>query len=181
MMQMLEAGGMQILTDKERTADIDNPKGYYEWEPIKQIAKKPELLDEEGLDGRAIKCVSMLVSSLPFKHHYKVIFMTRPIEEVVKSQRKMIGRLATKGAELEVDQLQRGLAAHRNEIRQWLKNAPHMDFIEIDYPALAKDPRPQIAQLVEFLGPQRLPASAEMTKVVDLALYRQRLASDRKD
>ncbi|HEY2799216.1 MAG TPA: alkaline phosphatase family protein [Chthoniobacterales bacterium] len=181
MMQMLEAGGMQMLTDKERSADIDNPKGYYEWEPIKQIAKKPELLDEEGLEGRAIKCISMLISSLPLKHSYKVIFMTRPIEEVVDSQRKMIGRLATKGAELEVDQLQRGLTAHRNEIRQWLKNAPHMDFIEINYPALVSNPQPQIAQLVEFLGLERLPKAAEMTKVVDHALYRQRLATDRKD
>ena len=39
MMQMLAAGGMKILTDKERAADMDNPKGYYEWEPIKQIGK----------------------------------------------------------------------------------------------------------------------------------------------
>ena len=61
MMQLLEAGGVKVLTDKERAADIDNPHGYYEWEAIKQIAKKPELLDEEGLEGRAIKCISMLL------------------------------------------------------------------------------------------------------------------------
>ncbi len=40
MMQLLEAGGVKVLSDKERAADIDNPKGYYEWEPIKQIAQK---------------------------------------------------------------------------------------------------------------------------------------------
>jgi hypothetical protein len=39
MMQMLAAGGMKILADEERVADVDNPKGYYEWEPIKQLAK----------------------------------------------------------------------------------------------------------------------------------------------
>ena len=94
MMQMLAAGGMKILTDEERAADVDNPKGYYEWEPIKQIGKKPELLDEEGLDGRAIKCISMLLQKMPLKHNYKVIFMTRPIEEVVVSQNAMVNRLA---------------------------------------------------------------------------------------
>ena len=31
MMKMLEAGGMQVLTDNIRTPDEDNPKGYYEF------------------------------------------------------------------------------------------------------------------------------------------------------
>ena len=82
MMQLLEAGGVKVLSDKERAADIDNPKGYYEWEPIKQIAKKPELLDEEGLEGSAIKCISMLLQQVPIKHSYKVIFMTRPSKKL---------------------------------------------------------------------------------------------------
>jgi hypothetical protein len=30
MMQMLESGGMEVVTDNIRTADADNPKGYYE-------------------------------------------------------------------------------------------------------------------------------------------------------
>ena len=174
MMQMLEAGGLKVLTDRERVADVDNPKGYYEWEPIKQIAKKPELLDDEDLNGQAIKCISMLLEQMPLKHNYKVIFMTRPIEEVVDSQRKMINRLATKGAELEIDQLRRGLTAHRNEIRQWVRNVPHMELIEIDYPSLVKDPLPQISRLLEFLGAERLPKSAEMTKVIDPSLHRRK-------
>lgn len=35
MMQMLQAGGVPLLTDGERTPDEDNPEGYLEWEPIK--------------------------------------------------------------------------------------------------------------------------------------------------
>ena len=46
MMQLLEAGGMPLMTDGERAADVDNPRGYYEWEAIKQIGKRPELLDD---------------------------------------------------------------------------------------------------------------------------------------
>jgi hypothetical protein len=56
-----------------------------------------------------------------------------------------------------------------------------MEFIEIDYPALVQAPQPHIVRLVEFLGADRLPKSAEMAKVVDLTLYRKRLATGRKD
>ncbi len=37
MMQMLTAGGMTAVSDGERRADIDNPKGYLKWERIKQL------------------------------------------------------------------------------------------------------------------------------------------------
>ena len=174
MMQLLEAGGVKVLSDKERAADIDNPKGYYEWEPIKQIGKKPELLDEESLEGSAIKCISMLLHQVPIKHSYKVIFMTRPIEEVVASQSAMVNRLATKGAELDDEQLQRGLAAHRNEICNWIKRVPHMEFIEVDYPTLVRNPQSVIASLVEFLGADRLPTAEKMAAVIDATLYRRK-------
>jgi predicted AlkP superfamily phosphohydrolase/phosphomutase/tetratricopeptide (TPR) repeat protein len=176
MMQMLEAGGVKILTDRERVADVDNPKGYYEWELIKQIGKKPEILDAEGLDGHAIKSISMLLQQMPLKHNYKVIFMTRPLEEVAVSQGAMISRLATKGAELDNEQLQRGLRMHRNETLHWLKSVPHMEFIEIDYPTLIQNPGPEVSRLVEFLGADRLPNSAEMAKVIDPSLHRKKSA-----
>jgi predicted AlkP superfamily phosphohydrolase/phosphomutase/tetratricopeptide (TPR) repeat protein len=174
MMQMLEAGGVKILTDRERAADIDNPKGYYEWEPIKQIGKKPELLDQDGLDGCAIKCISMLLQQMPIKHNYKVIFMTRPIEEVVASQRKMIERMGTQGANLDLEQLERGLVAHRQEISSWLRNVPHMEFIEIDYPTLIRDPDAIVTRITEFLGQERLPSHEKMKSVVDPSLYRKK-------
>ena len=78
MMQLLEAGGLPPKTDGEREADIDNPKGYYEWEAIKRITHDHRLLNEEGLENKAIKVISMLLPKMPYMHNYKVIFMTRP-------------------------------------------------------------------------------------------------------
>ena len=37
MMSMLRSGGMELLVDGIRTADEDNPKGYFEFERVKQI------------------------------------------------------------------------------------------------------------------------------------------------
>ena len=174
MMQLLEAGGLPVMTDAQRVADVDNPRGYYEWEAIKQIAKQPELLDDEAVNGRAIKCISMLLPQMPARHQYKVIFMTRPVAEVVASQKAMTARLGTKGAEMEADQLERGLRAHREEMRQWGAHAPHFEWCEIDYPALVGDPAPAIARLVEFLGPERLPNEEGMAAVIDPSLHRRK-------
>jgi hypothetical protein len=174
MMQLLEAGGMPPMTDGKRGADVDNPRGYYEWEAIKQIGKRPELLDDEAIKGRAIKCISMLLPRMPLQHDYKVVFMTRPIEEVVASQRQMATRLGTGVAELDSEQLQRGLTAHREETLRWLTTAPHMKFIEIDYLALVRDPQSIVARLVHFLGAEQLPNEASMTEVVDPSLHRQK-------
>ncbi len=174
MMQMLEAGGLPAMTDKVRTPDVDNPRGYYEWEEIKQIAKKPELLDDEGANGRAIKCISMLLRALPTKHQYKVIFMIRPIAEVVDSQKAMTTRLGTQGAKLEFDQLVRGLRAHREEMRKWAENMPHIEWLEIDYPALVREPAPGVSRLIEFLGAERLPNEAAMAAAIDPTLHRRK-------
>jgi predicted AlkP superfamily phosphohydrolase/phosphomutase/tetratricopeptide (TPR) repeat protein len=174
MMQMLEAGGLAAMTDHERKADIDNPLGYYEWEPIKQIGKKPELLDAEAVEGKAIKCISMLLPALPAKHQYKVIFMLRPVAEVVASQQAMTSRLGTKGSGLDPEQLERGLRAHREEVRRWAKAAGHVELLEIDYTALVQDPGPALASLVEFLGKERLPNEKRMGAAVDPALHRRK-------
>jgi predicted AlkP superfamily phosphohydrolase/phosphomutase/tetratricopeptide (TPR) repeat protein len=176
MMQMLEAGGMKIMTDHERAPDTSNPRGYYEWEAIKKIGSQPELLDDEKVSGRAIKCITMLLAKLPLKHDYKVIFMTRPIEEVHASQKEMMSRLGTKGAELEADQLMRGLRIHLNEARAWLSGAPHMETIEIDYPTLVADPLPQISRIVDFLGAERLPRASEMAAAIDPSLHRKKIS-----
>jgi predicted AlkP superfamily phosphohydrolase/phosphomutase/Tfp pilus assembly protein PilF len=175
MMQMLEAGGIEPMTDRERVADVDNPKGYYEWEAIKQIGKHPELLDDEAINGRAIKCVSMLLPRMPTKHDYKVIFMLRPTAEVVASQRAMTSRLGTKGANLDKEQLERGLRAHREEVRRWAASVPHIDWLEVDYPLLVREPSTAISRLVQFLGRERLSNEAAMAAVVDPVLHRHRV------
>ncbi len=174
MMQLLEAGGLPAMTDQERVADIDNPRGYYEWEAIKQIGKKPELLDDPAVDGRAIKCISMLLPQLPTQHQYKVVFMTRPIAEVVASQAAMTARLGTKGANLDREQLERGLRAHRAEVRKWAAAAPHIEWLEIDYPALVREPAPAIEQLREFLGAEHLPDESAMAGAIDSTLHRRK-------
>ena len=57
MMQMLDQGGITVVTDHVRTADTDNPRGYYELERVKTIKRDVSWLpadEREGLqDGLA--------------------------------------------------------------------------------------------------------------------------------
>ena len=93
MMQMLNAGGMSMLTDYERKADVDNPKGYCEWEPAKLLPKEPHRIAEA--EGKVVKVISQLLLSIPGQHKYKVIFMERPLPEVLASQDEMLRRRGT--------------------------------------------------------------------------------------
>ena len=78
MMQMLEAGGLRLLVDNIRKPDKDNPKGYYEYEKVKQIRTDISWLDEA--EGKALKIVYSLLYDLPKNRNYKVIFMKRNLE-----------------------------------------------------------------------------------------------------
>ena len=49
-----------------------------------------------------------------------------------------------------------------------------MKFIEIDYPALVRDPQSIVSRLVQFLGAAQLPNETAMAAVVDPSLHRQK-------
>src|SRR5438876_9390820 len=96
MMQMLAAGGLPLVVDDVRKADDDNPRGYFEYEPVKQLERDASWLADA--DGKAVKVIYSLLYDLPRDRQYKVIFMERPIVEVLRSQRTMVARRGTRGS-----------------------------------------------------------------------------------
>jgi len=175
MMQMLAAAGLPPLTDGQRTADEDNPEGYYEWEPIKRIAAEPELLDAEGHDRRAIKCISALLRHLPRRHRYRVIFMSRPAEEIARSQRRMIERRGTAGMSGTDDEIAASLKRHREDTLRFLKENPAtFEVLLVNYPSLIADPAAVADRVAAFLGPALLPHPAALAGAVNTGLYRNR-------
>ena len=122
MMQMLSAGGMSVVTDGERQADADNPRGYFEWERIKLLPKQADCIEEA--ESKVVKVISQLLFALPAGREYRVIFMQRPLPEVVASQAEMIRRRGTTGAALAPAALIAGLGAHLNQVNAWLKDRP---------------------------------------------------------
>jgi len=89
-MQMLAAGGMQVVADGLREPDEDNPRGYLEDERVKNLLKDSQWLLEGR--GRAVKIVAPLLSALPAGLPCRIIFTERDLDEVLDSQERMLVR-----------------------------------------------------------------------------------------
>ena len=170
MMKVLEAGGMEIVTDNLRVADEDNPKGYYELEDVKALKDGDDswILDAPG---KAVKVISSLLEFLPSDYKYKIVFMRREIAEILASQKQMLIRRGenSDGNDQEMAEM---FQEHLKRVRVWLANQPNMDVLYVDYNALMADPDPEIKAVTEFLGiTNNLEA---MLAVPDKKLYRQK-------
>jgi hypothetical protein len=169
-MKVLEAGGISPLTDHIRTADSDNPKGYYEFERAKKL-KEGDVAWLPEAEGKAVKIIGALLTSLPGNYEYRVLFMRRKIEEVLASQGKM---LANRGEESKVDNATMAdlFAKHVKQVEAWMDSQPNLRYMDVDYNAMLADPVPYVEKINHFLGGEL--DEAQMTAVVDPNLYRQR-------
>jgi len=170
MMQMLRAGGIEPLTDAKRTADEDNPEGYWEWEEIKKLPKNPRLIEQA--EGKAVKVISALLPSLPGKHRYTIISMVRPTEQVVDSQWAMLARKGTQ-PKSEKKHLIEVQEHHSRQIREVLKKSERVTLLEVSYPELMADPDSVIAKLAELL-PGRFTPGPAVAACVKPQLFRNR-------
>ena len=169
MMQMLNAGGMSMLTDYERKADVDNPKGYCEWEPAKLLPKEPHRIAEA--EGKVVKVISQLLLSIPGQHKYKVIFMERPLPEVLASQDEMLKRRG-KTDSVSHEVLAKAFSNHLREMSDALQKRPEIEVLRIGYRRLLAEPKQNAESIKEFLGLD-LDTDA-MAAQVDPTLYRNR-------
>jgi hypothetical protein len=164
MMQMLAAGGIPPLTDGKRRADASNPRGYFEYEPVKRLhTETPTWL--ESAQGRAVKIVSPLLGYLPMDYPYRIIFMERDLGEIAAS-----GRAMTPGAPLRDTQADN--ARHLATIKAWLAAQAHIDVLYVAHRTAIDSPDVVAAQVRMFLGAE-LDVEA-MAAVVDPSLYRAR-------
>ncbi|HWO01704.1 MAG TPA: sulfotransferase domain-containing protein [Blastocatellia bacterium] len=170
MMKMLAAGGIEPLTDNLRIADEDNPKGYFEFERVKQIEHDKTWLD--GARGRAVKLISALLKHLPADYNYKVIFMRRAMPEILASQRQMLIRRGEPADSVPDDKMAAMFDKHVAQVESWLASQPNIETLYVSYNEVMKDPRPHAVQISEFLGGS-LDVDA-MTAVADQTLYRQK-------
>jgi hypothetical protein len=168
MMQMLDHGGVAVVTDNIRTADTDNPRGYYEFELVKAIKRDTSWLP--GTRGKAFKMVSQLLYHLPAGETYRVIFMERDLDEVLVSQEKMLTRLGRTPAPR--DEIRSAYVTHLDRLHEWLGRQTNMAVLRVHYSDLVGRPREEAVRVREFLG--NGPDVEGMVKAVDPSLYRNR-------
>ena len=168
MMQMLAAGGIEVLTDGERMADEDNPRGYLELERVKKIKQDASWLPTAR--GKAIKMISQLLFDLPATEAYRVLIVQRDLEEILESQEKMLTRLGRPA--VTRDKLRAAFRSHLERLDDWLGKQSHIATLRVDYATLVAKSVDEATRINQFLG-GRADAGA-MAKAVDPSLYRNR-------
>jgi hypothetical protein len=174
MMQMLHNSGIPALTDRIRAADIDNPRGYYEFEQVKRTRNDPSWVPNAR--GKVVKMVSSLLYDLPDTETYRIVFMERDINEVLASQTKMLERLGQPAA--PVDQLKNSFEIHLKRLFAWLQNQSNIRVVQINYNRLISEPDTECDAIAEFLDHQL--NVQQMLGVIDPALYRNRSKVENK-
>ena len=168
MMQMLDNGGVPVVTDHIRRADQDNPRGYYEYERVKRIKEDVSWLPESR--GKAFKMVSQLLYELPASERYGIIFMERDLDEMLISQEKMLARLNKPSAPRAA--IERAFREHLRKVRGWLAGQENIEVLSVSYNNLVERPEEEAERVSAFLGGNADKES--MSKTVDPLLYRNR-------
>jgi hypothetical protein len=171
MMKMLEAAGLPIMTDAVRKADEDNPKGYYEYERVKDLEKDPDKSWVRNSRGKVLKVISFLLKELPPDNFYRVIFLQRDLDEVIASQKKMLDRRGEE-TRTEDERMKDIYRNHLIQVKILIPGKPNFELLEVKYKEVLDNPRHQAQRINEFLG-GGLDTQA-MVSAVDKQLYRNR-------
>ncbi len=141
LMQMLTAGGLEAITDYQRLPDAHNPLGYFEHEKIKEISRYPELLES----GKVAKVVIPLLWELPQDLNCHVIWIRRPLEEVIISQHRMAGEMAS------FEELKQAYVSFEIQTSEIIRQRP-WNVLQLSHAQVLADPFTAAEKMNQFLG-----------------------------
>lgn len=171
MMQILEAGGADILTDNKREADNNNPNGYYEFEPAKRLVVDKDWLSVAS--GKTVKVSAEFLPFLPANYDYKIIFMRRNILEVLKSQQIALGK--EKDAENNVFPVTLNDAFEKQlrKVEDWIAAQANVEVLDVNYLDVITSPEEEFEAILGFLNTT---ANVDKMKaMVNKELYRNKV------
>lgn len=171
MMQMLAAGGIEPLTDGLRPPDRDNPEGYLEYQPVKDLEHAADRAWLRDARGRSVKVIAFLLEHLPETYNYRVVFMNRKLDEVLASQAAMLSRLG-ESDETDDARLRQLYINHLARTKTMLSHRAHFEVHHVRYAEIIEEPRDHARRVSRFLG-GGLDVDA-MAGVVNPELYRNR-------
>ena len=170
MMSMLQAGGVELLDDGRRAPDESNPKGYFELERVKNLARDSQWLARAR--GKAVKLISSLLHHLPSTFSYRVIFMRRKLDEILASQKEMLTRRGVVEPNVSDARLRSLCIQHLNDVMEWLSEQSNLHTLYVRYDDTVADPMKSAGAISRFLEADL--DTAAMASILDPSLYRQK-------
>ena len=170
MMNMLDAAGIEILTDGQRAADEDNPRGYFEYLPATQLRTERAWIPDAK--GKAVKIVAQLLRYLPKNQKYRFILMDRSLDEVLASQEKMLARNGKQQPESsDSDALKRVFKQQLTRTRHFLEKSM-CDLMVVPFSQCISEPQAVAEKLGDFLNLEF--DAKDIAARIDSKLYRNR-------
>ena len=168
-MQMLKQGGMELLTDNVRKADESNPNGYFEYEKVKALQRDSAWMREA--EGKVVKVIAQLLKFLPACFDYKVIFIERDIQEILRSQKKMLEEMG-QSISSNQDIIKKVFEKQVEETMRWLSSQNNISVLYLKHREVLYHPYATAEEINSFLN-QSFKIDL-MVQIVDMSLYRQR-------
>lgn len=166
MMQLLNKSSLEILSDGIRQKDISNPEGYFELEAVKGIVRDNSFLKDA--EGKVVKIVAPLPIYLDKTLNYRIVFMRRDIEEVLRSQEKMLNKDQTS----EREKFRTIYEMHLKKTYHFFE-ANSIPYIDIQYKQLLNDSEVELNRLIDFL--ELTTTVEELLSVIKTDLYRNKV------
>ena len=167
MMRILYMGNFPVAFDRSRKPDINNPRGYFELEEGKIIKKLIEgKFDFGNYNNKFIKITAYGLKFLPRNRKYKIIYMTRDMEEIFKSMEKMSGKKISKEEKIALTKLN-DYSIHL------LEKMENVEFIIVNYNKVIENPKKEIERINEFLDNKLNIKNA--LKAIEKKLYRNKV------
>lgn len=141
MMQMLQAGGLELL--------VDSPAGY-DFEKVQKLRHDKTWVDQA--DNKVVKVIMQFLPDLPADRKYKVILMNRDFDEVLASQSEALKQRGESGVITQAEELRGNFEKHALQMRAWLKQRSHLEVLDVDYAKAVKNSRKQAETIAKFLG-----------------------------
>jgi hypothetical protein len=119
-----------------------------------------------------VKVISRLLLSLPADHEYRIIFMQRPMAEVLASQDEMMRRRGTYKQGTNPAVISAAFEKHLREVDAWFLGKPYVRVLRIPYHDVLQAVEKVTDRLADFL---EIPLNRQlMNQQVDASLYRNR-------
>lgn len=150
MMQILKAGGMALVVDDKRPADVNNPKGYFEFEAVKYLEEDNDWL--ENARGKVVKVISHQLKFLPTGFTYKTIFMHRNLTDIVESQNRMLKQLKKDSRRLSDTDLVGIYKTHIADTMLFLSRQNNHSIAEVHYESLIQNTSLEIKRIKKFIN-----------------------------
>lgn len=176
LMRVLERGGIAPLTDNIRQQDSRNPHGYFELESVKDKHSYGNWIGSAR--GKAIKVVSRFLPYLPASQQYRILFLHRDIDAVLRSQQDMAQHYSGNGwDDGAAARLKQAYRQHVADTLAWVEQRPNMLLHQLQYEELTATPDGPLQALGEFMRPHSLRLS-DMRTAIDPSLNHANVKGD---